>query len=400
MYFSNNLYYLIVISSISFWWLLAFQNPIAHEMTCSFKSEEEQISISSEIDFLNLNRDEIQSALEGDVVKMKSLILEWEIAAEHLECKGVGNIKRLEREEFIFSQLIGPKLINDQKLKKTIIIDQLGQPIDISASCERIFPQTYHSGEILLALTEAKKIVALNEGLKNQKFLRNSQKINEITTFVNCFDGEKIFLAKPQVAIVAEYSHPSLIQILKKQGVQLFFQKQIENLEDLHISITNLGFLCNESLKSKLLNIFIKSALNAIDNKRQIYLKNFNYDKVLVLQYYSKHSLPAENSFINYFIQRMDLHKNISSQARSDNTRTPFSEDQIIKINPDYLIIITEMNDDKSSYFYKKRYCSHINAGKKKQIFLLDEEIQQTTSQYAVLAYFDLNNCLINLNAF
>lgn len=400
MFFRNTLYYFVVTTSISLWWLLAFQNPIANENSFSSIPKKEKTFNFSELDFLRLNRHEIKEALEGNWELMSDLISQWEVASEYLEQKGISYLKRLNREDFVFSQLINRRLKKGDipQERQSILIDKVGQPIDLTSSFKRIYPQTYHSAEILLALSDINKIVALSEGFKKQGFIQSNEKTKLVPFDLSFWNIDKIYEAHPEIAIVAEYSHPSLLQILKKQGVQLYFQKPIEKLTDLENSIIDMGLLCEEPLKAHLLNIFIKAVLNAIDNKREIYLKDFDYDKVLILQYYSKHSLPLEHSLMNDFIKRIGFHKTISQEKRSDNTKTPFSEEEIINFNPQYLLIVTEKNEGKLNYFYRKKYASHIDAAMNRKIFLLDEEVQQTSSQFAVLAYYDLNQCLVNLD--
>jgi ABC-type Fe3+-hydroxamate transport system substrate-binding protein len=72
-------------------------------------------------------------------------------------------------------------------------------------------------------------------------------------------------------------------------------------------------------------------------------------------------------------------------------------KEKLLNINPDYLIISTENPEGVFQELFKDSALQKLSAVQNKKICCVDELIQSDTSQYAVLAYFDLFQALENL---
>ncbi len=153
--------YILVILFISGWWYLAFNpsNKSKIESSLSFSEE-----IKNKPDFYEylapFDRSSIQKALSGDFDLMTKLILEWDVDAKIMESEGLLGVRRLPRQSYVRSQVVGRHLKSSPTPSKR---DQ-----------KKYLPQTYVSATFLLALLEPDQIVGLPSGFRKQKNLFSS----------------------------------------------------------------------------------------------------------------------------------------------------------------------------------------------------------------------------------
>lgn len=398
---------------ISFWWLIALKTPVATQPNLPMENIDKNI-VTEDSNFfpfsevLNLDRSEIKKALDGDISLMKQLICTWDIESEFLEQQGIKQIKRIPRKDFIKSQILAKILTTSnpetldkfqEDIRKKLIIDFLGNPLDLNNKTDKLLPQTYLSAGILMSIVDHKQIIALPKGMRNQKKIYSETIMNQIEMDLDHYQSEKIFKISPDLAIISpSYSHPSTIENLKNQEIPIFNMDSIRSIEDLKKAINDLGQISQQPLKSELLTIFIDAALNAIDNKRLIKNKNFNSKNILIVNYHTHYSLPGKNTITYELIKRLgDINPWYDDHVDNQSWFFTLKEEDLIAINPEYLLIITLKKDNSLNFFYQTEIFQYLNAAKNHRIKILDEEIQQNSSQYIVLAYYDINNSLCNL---
>jgi len=403
---------------IAFWWLIAFKNPVGTEpLSFDYELIENQIPIKeplccNSLFTLALNRDEIKLALDGDVSMMGKLISKWDLEAEILEYQGVDHVKRLDRQDFLRSQIITKTLqfgdshtINELRMlqRQHIVVDSTGHPLNLTIHYNKFLPQTYLAAGVLISLLDPHQIVALPKGFRKQESIYPVEFTKKILLDIDSFQSEKIYLSSPDLAIVAQYySHPSTLQTLKSQGIEMFCMGNISDIDDVKKSINDLGQICNRPLKSDLLNLFIEAALSAIDNKRLIANTDIDLNDVLIVNHHTQYSLPASKTLTYSLMKRMGIRINpsmIDDSSIDHEWAIPLREEKIIGMNPKHLLIITSPHKASLDYFYQTELFNHIDASKKRCVTILDVQLQQSPSQYIVLAYYDLNAALVNLNA-
>ncbi len=407
----NSLTYFLSIFAIAIWWLAAFKNPVATE-TLNLNSPHET-TVKKSIDYktdhlLKLDREEICKALNGDVVLMGSLIAQWELDSEILEYHGLANVKRLDRDDYLKSQLLSKTLLKydestldviREKYSESPVIDSMHRPFDCHVGRYRFLPQTFVSAGILLALVDVEQIVALPKGLRRHKHIYPTELTDQVDTDIDSFHTEKIFMCDPDLAFVAQhYSHPGTLDALNDQGIEMFSLDNIESVTDIQKFIRSIGHLCHRPLKADLLSIFIDSALNAIDNKRLIANKSLNMSSVMVVNYHTHYSLPGTKTLTSQLLKRMGINQPHSLELTGEyEWSVPIQEEKIIQQNPEHLLIITLAGESNLDYFYQTNLSRFTSAGKLQQIRVLDDNAQQTLSQHIVLAYYDLNHALVDL---
>lgn len=399
------------------WWLLAFHRPVAYEVRTPLPLEGQPAratpSINSlEIDNLHhVDRDRLKKGLDGDVVTIGQLIIEWDLAAEIIEHGTEISMNRLSREDFLKAQLLVKTLTsmdhgslntlrNQHRL--SLLVDDKGCPFDLSRPPEFFLPQTYLSAGILIALLEPESIVALPRGMRQQTDIYPKISTDIITQDIDSFHMEQLYSYRPDIALISErYTHPLTLQALDSQKIPKYHLPEVKTIEDIESLVCSIGHLCNRPLKAELMSLFMKAGVLAIDNERVVAMYNSKEEKILVLNYYSKFSLPGKNTLTHHMVNRIGIpHSSMMVRASEDSWSIPISEEMIIQHNPDKLIIITS-SDPKyvKDYFYQTSLFQFVKAAQNDNVEILNETIQQTISQYVLLAYYDLNRALVNLYA-
>lgn len=408
---------LLSIFAIVCWWLIAFKSPEADEPHYAIDHPQASNSgaatscLLKERGIIALNRDTIAKALKGDVALMGKLILDWNMDADIIELQSSAPVKRLDKETLVRSQILARILTESNKeelsqrneeFRKKLVIDDTGYPINLENPPRTFLPQTYMFAEILLSLVEPSQIVALPAGFLTQKTLFDSGELSSIELLIDRYSTEKLYLAAPDIALVAQsFSHPSTIEAMKTQGIELYTTTNIYSVDDIKRTVEEIGHIANEPLKGELLSIFIEAAFNAIDNKRNIDFPDLSSERILVVSYHSQFSLPGKKTFTTAMLQRMGLHLQnaFREQLANDNDwSVPICEEKIYAFDPKFLLVITAACEGSQNYFSTIPAFQSIRAENNGSICVLDEQIQRTVSQQIVLAYYDLNNALVKLD--
>lgn len=398
--------------AIVFWWLIAFKSPEADEPHYNILQEQTTEDVSSaKHNVIAIDRPALVKALKGDTTLMGKLILEWDLDAEIIEYRFNKPVKRLQKDALIRSQILtrmicrsdDEELANlNEKYRKKLLIDDIGYPINLETPRLTFLPQTYMAAEILLSLADPSQITALPAGLRRQSILFSREELDLIPMNIDRYSSEKLYLASPDIALVAfGFSHPSSIEAMKKQGIELFTTGEITDFEDIKRVVGQIGHLANQPLKGELLAIFMEAALNAIDNKRTLELENTEEQRVLIVNYHTRFSLPGKKTLTSAFIKRMGLQAQLqlNSQLGKDlDWSIPLFEEQIHAFDPTHLLIIASDTAESRQYFMSIPALQKTEARLRNAIHVLDHQVQGSVSHQFVLAYYDLNNALVKLD--
>jgi iron complex transport system substrate-binding protein len=329
---------------------------------------------------------------------MAKLIADWDIDAQLLTIAGHQSVKRLPRHSYLRSQILGRQLSNVQSkspLQQGYVVDDNGTPIKVFTNGKKYLPQTYVSASFLLALTDAEQIVALPKGLRSYTSLFPTTLTDQIPRDIDRYNSETLFLAKPSIAFVANYSHPALLNALQEQGVQLFTLTKLNSIPEIGEAIIRTGQAIEKPLQAELLALFIESAIQSIDN-RLLAMSHALIDntipKTLFMNYHSQFTTPTSKSLNGQLIERLGIAQNLKE---TDNEWVvPVDQEHIININPECLIIATPNRKSVEKHLYSNEAFAKVAAIKNRRIYFVDETIQQFPSQYIVLAYYDLFHAL------
>lgn len=363
--------YVIVCAFILCWWWIAFHR--SWEARALFISQPTTSSALVQlVDLSSLKRSDLHQALSGNTSLMGRLINEWASDASLLVERGVTGVQQLSKDDYIFSQ-------NFLSASKEEIPTKL-----------RFLPQTHFAATLLLALVSPDQIVALPKGMRDHPRLYPAEIIKQIPLNTERYQSEEIFAAHPNLAFVASYSDPSMLKMLKRQGVELCTINPISSLSEMKEVVLKMGDHCDSPSKAKLLSIFIDAAMINIDNRlralSQLSEKNCLSKSLVYLNAYQQTSIPTRKSLSGQLLQRVLTHHDSFSCLIPDSQSMwsiPFGYEQIYQLKPDY-IIISSMHSQRQTQFTQP-------------VFYLDYLVQDSPTQYLILAYFDLFSILATL---
>jgi iron complex transport system substrate-binding protein len=410
-FFKSCLPYLLLGCFIIGWWMLAFRPPavpISYPAALSSQSLALKTSVLLE-ELSPLQRDALQRALSGHFSLMVEFINQWEQDAQLLAQKGVKGIQRLSKEKYIQAHILGHLLQDSSagylrqlncKMNLDWIRDDNGELIHIEDSFQRFLPQSFVAASFLLSIAKPHEIIALPKGMRYLPQLYTSDMLAQIPNNIDRIHSEKLYLAHPNLAFVAPYSHPPALEVLRNQKIQLYTIKHIDSITDIQEALLKVGHASNHVLEAQLLAIFMEASFLSIDNRLQALNESKNSQiprRLLYLYYHQNYMLPTSKSLSGQLITRALSHSSHMScpiPQNQEEWRIPFEQEKILQAQPDYLIISTPYFSNSQPIAHHHDALQQSDAFKSQRIFHVDETIQESPTQYIVLAYFDLFQAL------
>lgn len=402
----NFAFYALPVAAILTWWTMAFKPHSSDLSSIVIPQKQKQKEPPAVIKYLTcLQRDVLHNALSGDYHLMIKLITDWDHDAQIMEQFGFHDIKRLPQNDFLRCQLLARQIGNSspEELSKlhdyyrlAYIYDDNGNLFDLTKSFRRFLPQSYVAASFLLALSEPESIVGLPKGMREQKDIYPLETTRLIALDADRYNTEKLYEAKPEIAFVADYSHPSTIQALQKQGIPLFTLKQVSSPEEIQKALIRIGNVVNRPLEAELLSYFVEAAMQAIDNRFKILNASFNSSdqtpKVLFLRHHLTFSTPTSHTLTGKLLKRIGVKTLIGDESTKNKFAwtIPIHQEQILEIDPDYIIISANSIETSKNNIFKDSLFRTLAERQNKQISFVDDSVQESPSQYMVLAYYDL----------
>jgi iron complex transport system substrate-binding protein len=375
--------YVAVILMIAGWWFLAFNPENKSQIEIPFTAAEELKKPEIYEYLAPFDRSSIHKALSGDYDLMAKLILEWDVDAKILETQGLSGIRRLSRQSYVRSQVLGRQLNRSQSHK----------------TLKQYLPQTYVSATFLLTLLDTDQIVGLPTGFRKQKNLFPPEIFANIPIDLDRYNSEKIFQKKPDLAFVANYSHPTTVQALQNQGIELFTLNAFNTIPEIASSIQQVGHVVDRSMEAELLTLFMESALIAVDNRLLVVHDTYyaalpSPPRYMFLNYHAQFSVPTARTITGHLLERLMEHKVVFVNPSNNHFSPwmiPIEQEKIANCDPDTLFIATEDSQPLTSPMNEGPL-----ARLKARVHYLDDDIQQSNTQYIVLAYFDLADAILS----
>jgi iron complex transport system substrate-binding protein len=406
---SSCLLYLLLGGFIAGWWTLAFRPTPQPVLASSPHSQSLSLKTASLLEELSpLQREFLQQALAGHFPLMLEFIDHWDQDAQFLTTKGVADIQRLPSETLLQAHILG-RLLQDSspdtlrhlncKMNLDQIQDDSGRLLHIEDYFQHFLPQTYVSASFLLAIAPPQEIIALHRGLRYLPQLYSPTLLARIPTDISRLSSEKLYTAHPHVAFVAPYSHPPALEALRNQGIQLCSLQHVDTIPEIQQALLKVGHASNHILEAQLLAIFMEACLLSIDNRLHVLnaYPPHSPQHVLYLYHHQHYMLPTAKCLTGQLMARAIQHcphLSCSIPESPYEWRIPFTQEKILQTNPDCLVISTP-DEIHSKQDFTKHYALHqLKAYQENRIFYVDEAVQESPSQYIVLAYFDLFQAL------
>lgn len=352
-------------------------------------------------------RNALQHALAGQFPLMLDFINQWDQDAQLMTNQGVEGIQRLPTETYLQVHILGHLLLNSSqeslrqincKMNLEWMQDDSGQLVHIQDSFQRFLPQTYIAASFLLAIAHPYEIMALPKGLRQLKQLYSLDILAKVPNDIDRTNSEKLYFDRPDVAFVAPYSHPPALEVLRNQNIPLYSIRYVNTVAEVQEALLKVGHASNHILEAQLLAIFMEACMLSIDNRLNALQAKVSSSSVpqrlLYLSYHQHFMLPTTKCLTGQLMARALKHCPYFSCPIPENQeewRIPFEQEKIVHARPDCLIIATPFADVNSSMHHALQ---QTNAFQSQRIFYLDEAIQESPTQYIVLAYFDIFQAL------
>jgi len=361
--------YLLSITFIIVWWVIAFNS---HEKTVPTKELTQTCTQPESVILSKLDRQTIRRALDGDLTTIVQLLTDWDIDARLIQDEGV-----LPNEQFCHAMSLARQL--QQETEET---------------SARLLPQTFVSASFLLALSPPENIIALPKAMRRHRHLYPGDKMDAISLDIDGYNTEILAKNKPDLAFIAPYSHPSTVQTLKNQGIELLSIDNISSVDEVIESLHRVGKAINENRRATLLALFIEAALNTVDNHLSAWCEAGNIlpKRPLYLTRVMNFAIPTEKTLQAKLLHRLGINQpNVNDTIAWQHC---IDLETIAHYTPDCLIISCSDTQAIHNLIDQSKALKHTPAVATRRVFCIDEETQNAPCQYLVLAYFDIAEAL------
>lgn len=355
--------YLPLLILILLWWYLAFRGSAPHDIivTPTPTAAVQTTALSP------ISRDLLHRALLGDSSLMASMIAQWEAEGHFLRSQGYSSARCLSPNESLRAQQLAQHQTSDTTL--------------------RFLPQTFASAGFLLALVEPQQIVALPQGLRDYTDLFPASALAAIPQDVGPYHTEKLSLANPHIAFIAAYSLPTMVEALRAQGITLYSLDHLETPESVQQALMDLGICVRCPEKAELMALFIRSALNALDNR----LLEKTLPRTLYVNYCTCFSTPTSRKLSGQLLKRLGILHN----SDSDQWSILLDQEKIRNLNPEVILLSSPEGAQLVEKMRASPAFQSVAAIRSERVYVLNEKVQEFPSQFVVLAYFDIVDALL-----
>lgn len=243
---------------------------------------------------------------------------------------------------------------------------------------EKILVSFVSALEILEKLVDEKKIVGIPKMALDPKFSNCVSFAKKIPFVFDTPDMEIIEKCNPDIVILASFNDPKIIELLKSFKRQYIILDKFDTYEDICVTIRFLGAVMSEEAKAE-------GLIQAMNSDLKVIQDNWPKTKLRVMSYgYNSYSAGLGTT----------LHE-LMTKAGCENVAATFgikghkqvSYEELIKINPDWLVIYSEDADAKVKFLTamkKNQAFQFVTAYKLEQIIVLSPALGTASSQHFV----------------
>jgi ABC-type Fe3+-hydroxamate transport system substrate-binding protein len=339
---------------------------------------------------LPFSREELLAALQGDVLSTKRVLASYQQRALH-----IGQPFDMDRYKEALTLI--NTLLEDPADQSGAALPKEIEVVDSSGAIHKprrqgvFLPQTYLAAHIMLAIAPPNRIAAIPGAMRNSPELYSNALMEQIELNTDRALSEALFLKEPEVAFVARYSNPAMLEALKNQGVTLFFLDQLDTIDD---AIANIGIIAKMTgceTKGQLLQHLVVLTFQALDAELAYARSQRSLpEKALYLNYFTHLATPTASTLKGQLLERLGVDLPIPPGRMSDGWTIALDQESIIALQPDALFIASS---DKKGMIKTIRALPGLQqtpALRGDQLFYIDQATQESPCQLVALAYYDL----------
>jgi len=392
--------YACAVLFVGIWWIVAFLPRGFVENHDETLEAPQKICESLEAPYLaSLSRSRLHKALLGDVDLMAGLIAEWDAEAELLEQSEVTHARRLPKDQFLRAQTLTHRIrrrhsgLTDPYLADPRLVSQTKQ----DSPSPQYLPQTYVAASFLLALTSPDQIMALPSEMRRITQLYPSELTRQIKLALSPYNTQRLWEARPAVAFIASYSQPATCAALRQQGIELCTLSDVTSIEQVQSALLQVGSKVGREEEAELLALFMDAALCALDNRLMLHQQTApEVENVLYVNYYSSFTAPSQRTLTGKLLKRLRINELAPLQAQGHSDwQIPLTQEQLQRCEPDRILLSCAQSSWLRHQLLTNPSMHSLPAVRNGRIYALDPEVQNSPSQFAILAYFDLVHSLM-----
>ena len=268
---------------------------------------------------------------------------------------------------FIFLTLIAiscGKQLKEKPDKKNFITDALGNKFELSQPPERIITLAPNLTEMVFELGAGKKLVGNTLFCNYPEEAKSVEKIGDMLTV----DYEKIVTLHPDLIFITKEGNKKNIYQKLISLKQKVFVSDPKSYADIKETFLKMGKILGEEQRAlqkiKAWDRLIDSVKNEV--------KNSTTGSVMFLVSVKPIMLAGKNTFIDEILSTCGL-QNIADSSR---LRYPvFSREEIVKKNPDYIILFASKNLKVENVKNAYPEWKELNAVKNNNIIFVDPDL-------------------------
>lgn len=260
------------------------------------------------------------------------------------------------------------------------ITDSSGAKLIIKEKPQRIFPQTLGTAEILLAICDPQRIVALHTIVDDAKYSPVIEEAKQVKGRASS-DAEQILQLKPDLIFISSYSKAEFVDLLKAANAPIFRFADFDRIEDIKTNIRTVGYAIGEDEKAERL---VAQMERDIENIKARIPKGGPQPRVM--SFGLSGDTAGSKTLFDDILKTLGA-INVSAQNGIVGY-TNVSREQLTKWNPDLIVTGADKNaiEEKRRALLNDPAVATTNAGKNKRIIVIPNQFYLSVTHHQIKA--------------
>jgi iron complex transport system substrate-binding protein len=255
--------------------------------------------------------------------------------------------------------------------------DATGKTLIIATPPQRIVSQTLGTDEILLAISEPHRIVALSVFAQDARYSNVVEKARLIAGQTTG-GAEHILSFNPDLIFMASYSKAETVELLQAAGSPVFRFTHFRRIADIKNNIKTIGYAIGEDKRAAALVAKMEKEIKAIR-------ANIPQNATFRVMSYSQWGYTAgSNTTFDDMLLMIGAINVTATHGFSGHIK--MSSEQILEWQPDFIVTGANQGkfDEVRRLLLKNPAIAASNAGKTGRIIIIDNRYFPSVSQYIV----------------
>lgn len=257
------------------------------------------------------------------------------------------------------------------------IIDDRGKAVEIPVHPQHVLSLTSAYEPILLELIGPNRMAGVSYLSKRDNYSPTVKLANEVKTSLYSYTSEKILSLKPDVVLVPEYTSKDVMDSLELLQIPVVMVNSSKSVADTLRLIDQVAHIVDEESKGKTM---VQTTQADIAHVEALAKEVGQEETVLCVS--TMDGYAGTNSLFDDMCQYM--HVNNGPSKLGYPPRTPFTEERIIAMNPDVILVPVY---SKSEMAWQSMYAHNpalgtVNAIKENRVIPIPAMYLYTSNQY------------------